>query len=88
VLIDVSDSGGGIPPSIQLRIFEPYVTTRRIGDGLALGLAISRKILLDHGGDLTLLSSSPAGSTFRLSLVRVAGQGCAADRTVCASRSA
>ena len=70
VLIDVSDSGGGIPPSIQPRIFEPYVTTRKIGDGMGLGLAISRKILLDHGGDLTLLSSSPAGSTFRLTLVR------------------
>ena len=72
VLIDVSDTGNGIPPSIQPRVFEPYVTTRKIGDGMGLGLAISRKILLDHGGDLTLLSSSPAGSTFRLTLVRAA----------------
>jgi signal transduction histidine kinase len=72
VLVDVSDTGGGIPPSIQPRIFEPYVTTRKIGDGMGLGLAISRKILLDHGGDLTLVSSSPAGSTFRLTLVRAA----------------
>lgn len=70
VFVDVSDSGTGIAPSIQPRIFEPYVTTRRIGDGMGLGLAISRKILLDHGGDLTLLSSTPAGSTFRLTLVR------------------
>ena len=70
VFVDVSDSGTGIAPSIQSRIFEPYVTTRRIGDGMGLGLAISRKILLDHGGDLTLLSSSPAGTTFRLTLVR------------------
>jgi two-component system, NtrC family, sensor kinase len=72
VFIDVSDTGGGIAPSIQLRVFEPYVTTRKIGDGMGLGLAISRKILLDHGGDLTLLASSPAGSTFRLTLVRAA----------------
>ena len=70
VLIDVSDSGGGVPLSVQPRIFEPYVTTRKIGDGMGLGLAISRKILLDHGGDLTLLASSPAGTTFRLTLVR------------------
>jgi signal transduction histidine kinase len=70
VFVDVSDNGTGIAPSIQRRIFEPYVTTRRIGDGMGLGLAISRKILLDHGGDLTLLSSTPAGSTFRLTLVR------------------
>jgi len=72
VFVDVSDTGSGIAPSIQPRIFEPYVTTRRIGDGMGLGLAISRKILLDHGGDLTLLSTSPTGSTFRLTLVRAA----------------
>ena len=70
VLIDVSDSGGGVPLSVQPRIFEPYVTTREIGDGMGLGLAISRKILLDHGGDLMLLASSLAGTTFRLTLVR------------------
>jgi len=69
VLLDVADSGGGVPPSIQARIFEPYVTTRKIGHGMGLGLAISRKILLDHGGDLALLSTSPAGSTFRLTLL-------------------
>ena len=72
VFIDVSDSGSGIPPSIQPRVFEPYVTTRKIGAGMGLGLAISRKILLDHGGDLTLLASSRAGTTFRLTLVRAA----------------
>lgn len=72
VFIDVADSGAGIPQSIQPRVFEPYVTTRRIGDGMGLGLAISRKILLDHGGDLTLLSTSPSGTTFRLTLVRAA----------------
>jgi signal transduction histidine kinase len=70
VFVDVSDSGSGIAASIQPRIFEPYVTTRKIGTGMGLGLSISRKILLDHGGDLTLLTSSPAGSTFRLTLVR------------------
>jgi signal transduction histidine kinase len=70
IYADVIDSGCGIAPALQPRIFEPYVTTREIGSGMGLGLAISRKILLDHGGDLTLLSSSPAGSTFRLTLVR------------------
>lgn len=66
VFLDVADVGGGVPPSIEARIFEPYVTTRKIGHGMGLGLAISRKILLDHGGDLALLATSPAGSTFRL----------------------
>lgn len=64
----VSDSGSGIPDSIRPRIFDPYVTTRKIGEGMGLGLAISRKILLDHGGDLDLVVTSPAGTTFRLTL--------------------
>lgn len=70
VFVDVSDTGSGIPESIQPRVFEPYVTTRNVGDGMGLGLAISRKILLDHGGDLTLLASSASGTTFRLTFVR------------------
>ena len=69
VHLDVHDDGHGIDPSIRARLFEPYVTTRRVGEGMGLGLAISRKILLDHGGDLELLGSSPSfGTTFRLTL--------------------
>jgi two-component system nitrogen regulation sensor histidine kinase NtrY len=68
VVLDVTDDGPGIPPDIRSRVFEPYVTTRRVGEGMGLGLAISKKILLDHGGDLEVLASSPAGTTFRLTL--------------------
>jgi signal transduction histidine kinase len=68
IVLDVSDDGPGIPPDIRSRVFEPYVTTRRVGEGMGLGLAIAKKILLDHGGDLEVLASSPAGSTFRLTL--------------------
>lgn len=64
--IEVRDDGGGIPDSLRARVFDPYVTTRKPGEGMGLGLAISRKIMLDHGGDLTLASTSPAGTTFRL----------------------
>jgi len=66
--IDVTDDGAGIPESIRPRIFDPYITTRKIGEGMGLGLAISRKILLDHGGDLTLVDTSASGTTFRLAL--------------------
>ena len=52
------------------RLFEPYATTRQVGEGMGLGLAISKKILLDHGGDLELLASSGAGTTFRLTFPR------------------
>ena len=69
--IDVTDDGGGIAQSIRRRIFDPYITTRKIGEGMGLGLAISRKIMLDHGGDLTLADSSPSGTTLRLALARL-----------------
>ena len=55
-------------PSIRPRLFEPYTTSRDIGQGMGLGLAISKKILLDHGGDLDLVASTSEGTTFRLTL--------------------
>jgi signal transduction histidine kinase len=69
-LVDVSDDGPGIPDEVKRRLFEPYTTTRRIGEGMGLGLAISKKIMLDHGGDLELVSSSN-GAAFRLTLPAV-----------------
>lgn len=70
VLLDVSDDGPGVAESVRSRLFEPYTTTRSIGEGMGLGLAIAKKILLDHDGDLELLDSSPAGATFRLTFNR------------------
>jgi signal transduction histidine kinase len=64
----VSDDGPGIPPLIRERLFDPYTTTRRVGEGMGLGLAISLKILLEHDGDLEVLDSSPRETTFALSL--------------------
>lgn len=68
VHVDVADDGPGISEEIRGRVFEPYVTTRKVGEGMGLGLAISKKILLDHGGDLELLKTSEAGTTFRITL--------------------
>jgi signal transduction histidine kinase len=74
-VLEVRDDGPGIPETLRARVFEPYVTTAPAGEGMGLGLAISRKILLDHGGDLELAPSS-AGAAFRLLLPR--GAPCAA----------
>lgn len=70
IYLDVADDGPGIPAEIRSRVFEPYVTTRKIGEGMGLGLAISKKILLDHGGDLEILETSTSGTTFRLTFPR------------------
>jgi signal transduction histidine kinase len=70
ILVDVSDDGPGVASEIRGRLFEPYTTTRRIGEGMGLGLAISKKIMIDHGGDLELVESE-RGATFRLTLTSV-----------------
>lgn len=67
VLVDFRDDGPGVPPEVRARLFEPYTTTRKIGEGMGLGLAISKKIMLDHDGDLVLLPSH-RGAHFRMSL--------------------
>lgn len=70
--LEVADDGPGVDPTIRQRLFEPYTTSRGIGEGMGLGLAICKKIMLDHDGDLELLHSSEAGTTFRLTLQRAA----------------
>ncbi len=66
VLIEVQDTGAGIPPENLDRIFEPFFTSKEGGTGL--GLAIARQIATDHGGSLTCESTPGGGTTFRLIL--------------------
>lgn len=65
-LLDIADTGGGIPEDIRDRIFDSFLTGR--ADGTGLGLAIAKRIMLSHHGDISLLSTSPAGTTLRLTL--------------------
>ncbi len=62
----VRDSGRGIAPELQARLFEPFFTTRAEGTGL--GLAIARGVARAHGGDIALHSAPGQGSTFILTL--------------------
>lgn len=64
--LDLADTGTGIPPEIQPRIFETFLSGRSGGTGL--GLAIARRILLDHHGDMQLVTTSPQGTTMRITL--------------------
>ena len=68
--ISVSDDGPGIPPELQEKIFNPYFTTKAEGTGL--GLPIARKIVLDHGGDLSVQSKKGEGTTFTITLPALA----------------
>jgi nitrogen-specific signal transduction histidine kinase len=61
-----SDTGTGIPDNIRDRIFDSFLSGRPGGTGL--GLAIAKRVLNSHYGDLTLVTSSPAGTTMRLTL--------------------
>ena len=64
--IVVDDNGPGVPESDRQHIFDPYVTHREGGTGL--GLAIVRKIVIDHGGDVTVGQGSLGGARFTVEL--------------------
>lgn len=68
VTISVQDSGPGIAVEYQKRIFDPFFTTKKPGQGLGLGLTISKRILKEMGGDITILPSSQ-GALFVISLL-------------------
>ena len=65
MLIEVEDTGPGIPRGIRDRLFEPFVTAGK-DHGLGLGLALSRQTVLDHGGDIW--SEPAAGARFVICL--------------------
>src|SRR5262249_41074337 len=89
VLVEVIDTGEGIPPEILDRIFEPFFTTKPIGVGTGLGLSICQSIVSSMNGELTVESQPGRGSTFRVRLpllVRAPGQ--LEELTVAEPRSA
>jgi signal transduction histidine kinase len=67
VRIDVIDDGPGIPQAVQQRLFQPFATAARPG-GSGLGLAIARDLARAHGGDIILVATGDAGTTFRVEI--------------------
>ena len=68
VLVQVIDTGIGIPPENMTRIFDPFFTTKDVGRGTGLGLAVCYGILSDHGGRLDVRSTVGTGTTFTITL--------------------
>jgi two-component system CheB/CheR fusion protein len=68
VILDVSDSGPGIPEEVQRHIFEPFFTTKPQGMGSGLGLPLCRSIVQGHGGTIHLTSEPGHGTTVYVTL--------------------
>jgi two-component system NtrC family sensor kinase len=71
VLVEISDTGVGIPPENLVKIFDPFFTTKEIGRGTGLGLAVCYGIVTEHGGRLDVQSAVGTGTTFTISLPAV-----------------
>jgi DNA-binding response OmpR family regulator len=68
VVIDIADNGPGLPAHVVDRLFEPFVTTRPVGQGTGMGLAIAFAVVAQHGGVLRVASTPARGTTFRMVL--------------------
>jgi signal transduction histidine kinase len=68
VVVEVIDTGVGIHPENLPKIFEPFYTTKDVGRGTGLGLAVCFGILTEHGGTLDVQSTVGTGTTFTITL--------------------
>ncbi|MFZ9502303.1 MAG: cell cycle histidine kinase CckA [Beijerinckiaceae bacterium] len=70
VVVEVSDSGHGIPPDVKAKMFEPFFTTKEVGKGTGLGLSMVYGIVKQTGGYIACESEPGEGATFRIYLPR------------------
>jgi signal transduction histidine kinase len=88
--LQIIDHGEGISPENLERVFTPYFTTKNTGDGkrgFGLGLAIARKIVHLHGGNLSISSKEKKGTTVQVDLPNRLNQGAAASHPSAGHRS-
>ena len=68
VMISIKDSGTGVDPENMDKLFDPFFTTRKVGEGIGLGLSLSYTIIKKHGGQITVESSPGEGALFTIIL--------------------
>jgi signal transduction histidine kinase len=68
VSVEVADTGIGIAPENVARIYDPFFTTKGVGRGTGLGLAVSYGIVQEHSGHIAVESAPGRGTTFRITL--------------------
>jgi len=71
-VVEIRDTGCGMPPDVVKRVFDPFFTTKDVGVGTGLGLAICHGIVAAHGGEITVESEVGRGTAFRVALPRAA----------------
>ena len=69
--IAVQDTGRGIPPHVQSRLFTPFFTTKEVGKGTGIGLSLTLSIVNEHKGSITFQTSTD-GTTFKIAIPRAA----------------
>jgi histidine kinase len=74
IVVEICDSGIGIPPAIAGKIFEPFFTTKDVGKGTGLGLSISYGIVSELGGEIFVKPSTEGGACFVMRFSSKAGQ--------------
>ena len=67
-VVEVADTGSGIPPAQLSRIYDPFFTTKAIGKGTGLGLSITYGIVQEHGGTISCESHVGQGTRFSIRL--------------------